>query len=74
MRKRGLFFLIFFILLSKIMLAIDFNLTRISPQGEYDNGDGVEYQLTLTNNTAIGIGGTLSFPLANLTSTLDGGG
>ncbi|MCX3066031.1 hypothetical protein OQE61_00805 [Cetobacterium somerae] len=74
MRKRGLFFLVFFILLSKIMLAIDFNLTRISPQGEYDNGDGVEYQLTLTNNTATGIGGTLSFPLANLTSTLDGGG
>lgn len=74
MRKRGLIFLVFFIILSQTMLAIEFKLTRLTPQNGYDNGDGVEYQLTLINNTDEGVGGTLSFPLASLTSSLDGGG
>lgn len=74
MIKRGMIFLVFLIVLSKSILAVGFNLVRISPQGGYDNGEGVEYQITLTNNTDTGFGGTLSFPLGDLISSLDGGG
>ena len=74
MKKRGIIFLMFLIVLSKAVLAIEFNLIRVTPTGGYDNGDGVEYQLKLVNNTNVTTQGDLSFPIADLTSTLDGGG
>lgn len=74
MKKRTTLFLMILILLSKIVLAVEFDLIRVTPVNEYDNGDGVEYKLSLTNDTNIAIEGNLSFPIADLISGLDGGG
>lgn len=74
MKRRIILFLTILILLSKVILAIDFNLVRIAPLNAYDNGDGVEYQISITNDTNISLEGNLSFPIADLTSTLDGNG
>ncbi|MGL5277981.1 MAG: hypothetical protein ACRC8M_02715, partial [Cetobacterium sp.] len=74
MNKWGRIAIIFFILFSKIILANEFSLERVYPKEDYDNGDGVEYRLMLTNTTNIILEGSLSFPIGDLISTLDGGG
>lgn len=74
MKKRILLFIIFIIILTKNILAVDLTLTRIVPKGDYDNGDGVEYQIVLVNNTDKIVSGTLTFPIGDLVSNLDGGG